>query len=677
MKDKTKKQLIKEPEAPHPRTGDVLRKNDEGFRTLIEHSSDIIQVVDSQGVIRYLSPSVQRILGYRPEELIGRLSIDVVHPDDLQKVAEGFAEALQKPGMPVVTECRCRAKDGTWLVLEGTGINYLDNPTVNGFLSCMHDTTERKQMEEALQASEARARSLIDDVLDSSGVGIIILDPDFRVVWVNRALERYLGLQKDEVIGKDQRELIRQRIKYIFEDPEGFASRILTAYDNNTYIDNLECHALPDAGREERWLEHWSLPVQSGFYAGGRIEHCYDITERKRAEGKIKLAYAEIERIFNTVSDAMRLIDKDFNILRVNDAYAVLTGVSKSEAVGKKCYEMFPGSRCHTPHCPLTRILGGEERVECEVENKRKSGTTVSCILTATPFRGSSSRLIGIVENFRDVTELRRTQEQLQHSQLLASLGEMTAGIAHEVNNPLGSVLLYSELLMASDALPQTKKDLKVIHDEAKRAAKIITDLLTYGRRVKPQMHRLNLHRIIKKALAMRQYEERVQNITVSTNLLNGPLYVKGDSSQFMQVFMNLMLNAEEALREFNGGNIIITTQIDGEWAKVSIADDGTGIPQENLERVFYPFFTTKRIGEGTGLGLSTCYGIVTGHHGLIRAEHNDMGGATFTVELPLAQARGQGSPPRKQKGKVGNQVTEIGKSGGGHGNKQSPSPGC
>jgi signal transduction histidine kinase len=146
----------------------------------------------------------------------------------------------------------------------------------------------------------------------------------------------------------------------------------------------------------------------------------------------------------------------------------------------------------------------------------------------------------------------------------------------------------------------------------------------------------------------MRRYQERVQNIITSSNLQGGPLYVKGDLSQLTQVFMNLILNAEEALRECNGGNILITTQIDWEWAKVSIADDGTGIPEENLNQVFHPFFTTKKVGEGTGLGLSTCYGVITAHDGLIYAENNEMNGATFTVELPLAKTRRQGSLGRE-----------------------------
>ncbi len=246
----------------------------------------------------------------------------------------------------------------------------------------------------------------------------------------------------------------------------------------------------------------------------------------------------------------------------------------------------------------------------------------------------------GFAVAWRDVTERKRIEEQLQRVQVLASLGELTASIAHEVGNPLASILLYSETAMKNDASYQTKKDLKVIRDEAKRAGKLMRDLLAYSRKLEPKMQRFNLHSIIKKVLKMRRYQQKVQNISVSTNLRRGPVYMNGDSSQLMQVFMNLVLNAEEALGKSRGGNIIVTTQIDEAWAKIWITDDGTGILEENLNQVFYPFFTTKQVGKGTGLGLSTCYGIVTGHGGLIRAGNNEMGGATFTVELPLAKAR-------------------------------------
>ena len=163
-------------------------------------------------------------------------------------------------------------------------------------------------------------------------------------------------------------------------------------------------------------------------------------------------------------------------------------------------------------------------------------------------------------------------------------------------------------------------------------------------RKVKYDVRRLDLHRILSKLLDMRRYTERVHNIVVSTDFAEGPLWIRGDSSHLKQLFMNLMLNAEEAVKESGGGHIKVTTRRYREWVRISVSDDARGIPPENLKQVFYPFFTTKDVGEGTGLGLSTCYGIVTNHNGLIRAENNEAGGATFTVELPMATSQEQ--PP-------------------------------
>jgi len=147
---------------------------------------------------------------------------------------------------------------------------------------------EQKRTEEALKESELRYRSLTNDVLDTSSVGIFILDSDFHVVWVNQALERYFGLRREEIIGKDKRQLIRERIKDIFEDPVSFAEKVFATYDDNTYIEHFECHIVPGSEREERWLEHWSQPILSGLYAGGRVEHYSDITERRSVEEQLR-----------------------------------------------------------------------------------------------------------------------------------------------------------------------------------------------------------------------------------------------------------------------------------------------------------------------------------------------------------------------------------------------------
>ncbi|MFC2039162.1 sensor histidine kinase [Chloroflexota bacterium] len=288
-----------------------------------------------------------------------------------------------------------------------------------------------------------------------------------------------------------------------------------------------------------------------------------------------------------------------------------------------------------SPHVPIVVLTG--------LDDEKMAANTLQVGAEDYLVKGEVDGKL-LLRSIQYAVERKQAEEQLQYSQLLSSLGKMTAGIAHEVNNPLGSILLYSELLLTSDLPLQAKKDLRVIHDESKRAAKVMTALLTYSRRLKPQMRRLNLNTVLKKALAMREYEQKVQNIAVSANLIEKSIHVNGDSSQLMQVFINILLNAEEALAEYNSGKIMISTRIEGSRVLVSMADNGIGIPQKMLKQVFFPFYTTKTVGDGTGLGLSTCYGIIATHSGLIYAENNDTGGTTVIVDLPLAKAKNNGT---------------------------------
>jgi len=193
---------------------------------------------------------------------------------------------------------------------------------------------EQKRTEEALKESELRYRSLTNDVLDTTSVGIFILDSDFHVVWVNQALERYFGLRREEIIGKDKRQLIRERIKDIFEDPVSFAEKVFATYDDNTYIERFECHIVLDSEREERWLEHWSQPILSGLYAGGRVEHYSDITERKSVEAQFRQSQ-KMEAI-GTLAGG---IAHDFNNLLtviIGNAQLALMDVIKDESLRKE-----------------------------------------------------------------------------------------------------------------------------------------------------------------------------------------------------------------------------------------------------------------------------------------------------------------------------------------------------
>jgi PAS domain S-box-containing protein len=179
-------------------------------------------------------------------------------------------------------------------------------------------------------------------------------------------------------------------------------------------------------------------PVLYFFVLRPLMQH---ISERKQAEEETELAYAELNQIFNTAADGMRLIDKDFNVLRVNETFSTLSGVSRDEATGKKCYEVFRGPMCFKPDCPLTRILGGEKRVENEVEKERKDGTKIPCIVTGTPFRGPDGKLIGIVEDFKDITTHKQAREALRAALRTAEDERLKSkSIIESIGEPLGII---------------------------------------------------------------------------------------------------------------------------------------------------------------------------------------------------------------------------------------------
>ncbi len=174
--------------------------------------------------------------------------------------------------------------------------------------------------------------------------------------------------------------------------------------------------------------ETWMRLIVVAMFIAFAIYAQFIITRRKRAEQATKHAYAELNQIFNTAADGMRVVDKEFNLLKVNETFSNLSGVSKDEAVGRKCYDVFPGPLCHTPECPLVRILSGEERVEYDAERVRNDGVTVPCIVTATPFVEPGGELVGIVENFKDITKRKQAEKALQkaHDNLEQRVRERT-----------------------------------------------------------------------------------------------------------------------------------------------------------------------------------------------------------------------------------------------------------
>jgi signal transduction histidine kinase len=240
-----------------------------------------------------------------------------------------------------------------------------------------------------------------------------------------------------------------------------------------------------------------------------------------------------------------------------------------------------------------------------------------------------------VIVSVRDITTERKLEQQVIQSERLAAMGAMIGGVAHELNNPLTAIVGVSELLQDNQTTDSGRKQIGILQQQARRAAEIVQNLTYFSSPPAAEKTRVNLGEIVERTLNLHSYTLRKNNITVDFLPQPGLPYVNGDPRQLMQVFLNLILNAEQAIREVRDrGTLRIRLSDAGESVSASFQDDGPGIPQDILTNIFDPFYTTKRPGRGTGLGLSICKSVMKEHNGTLEAANAPGGGAVFTVTL-------------------------------------------
>jgi two-component system NtrC family sensor kinase len=313
-------------------------------------------------------------------------------------------------------------------------------------------------------------------------------------------------------------------------------------------------------------------------------------------------------------------------------------GFEQRELLGRPLLELAAPGFGGALSDAVRSTLGGQQVDNLELEILRRNGEGGKFSANLSPMRDEQGAVTSIVAVLTDITDSAVLRDKLVHAEKMAAVGQLVSGVAHEVNNPLTAILGFADLLMENPELPETaRKDLRVILQEAQRTKQIVQNLLSFARQMPPQRNPVQLNSILRKTIQLRSYDFNSHGVDVIEHLDEGLPDVVGDAHQLQQVFLNILNNAYDAVREVGRpARIEIMSTKAGEAVEVSFSDNGNGI--SHPDKIFDPFFTTKEVGKGTGLGLSICYGIVKEHAGEILC-HNNIGGngATFIVRLPAA----------------------------------------
>ncbi len=481
---------------------------------------------------------------------------------------------------------------------------------------------DERRARDAVGQSEARYRNLFESATDA----IYTLDAHGTFTSVNEATCQLAGRGREELLGRSPLPLVGS--SEVAQLKEHFKAALAGS------VRRYECHFLRTDGTR-RLASVTNTPIRHGTQVIGILGVARDVTDERERALALQRSEARYTRLVESASDAIFTVGADGLLSSVNRSLERSSGKSRAELEGSDfCALVDPRDHAAASNAIRDSLAGSRRRVELRYPSA--DGELRQCSLTLTPL-SEGDAVTGALGIVRDITDERRLAEQLMQQEKLAAVGQLVSGVAHELNNPLASVMAFAQLLLAApQGAPHDRRAIEAINLEAKRAAKIVSNLLTFARQHQPERTITDLNRVIDDTLELRRYALRLAQVEIEMRL--DPLLpiTWADPFQLQQVVLNLITNAEHALSSWDRDRrIVLSTDHAAGQLSLRVSDSGPGIAPENLQRIFNPFFTTKPVGEGTGLGLSISDGIVREHGGRIRVESRPGCGATFIIELP------------------------------------------
>jgi PAS domain S-box-containing protein len=604
---------------------ELIARSQRNFKELIDSFDDAACAVSLDGTLRTVNKRVSELVGLPYTAIVGKKFFEFLEEPTRAGVEAGLVRFLEKRHWAGTV--RLRFKNNTRPFFFDCVLNAIvKSGEVVGVSVLGRDVTEQHE-------KELRFTELFETLQE----GAYFSTPEGKLRDANPALVSILGYAtKEELLSLDPIQLNFDReqppvLGRAADDRGGVRAREITLRkkDGNAAVFLESSRAVwDDAGKLIR-------------YQGTLV----DVTERRKLERQVAQQEEFRRRLLESFPDLILVVDLEERYTFVSSRVRDLLGCPSEDLMGKKISETQADSpelvALYREVAAGTQLFGS-----AEYGTRRHDGSGQSMRASASQFFDADGKLAGVIISVRDITTEKKFEQQVVQSERLAAMGAMIGGVAHELNNPLTSILGVSELLQDSQTTDPARKQIAILQQQARRAAEIVHNLTYFATPPVPGKTRVNLGEIVERTLNLHAYSLRKNNITVDFIREPGLPYVQGDPHQLMQIFLNLILNAEQAIREARDkGTLRIRLGTSGQSVWASFLDDGPGIPAGILTSIFDPFYTTKRPGRGTGLGLSICKSVMKEHNGTVEAANAPGGGAVFTVALPAAVSLGTAGP--------------------------------
>lgn len=477
-----------------------------------------------------------------------------------------------------------------------------------------------KESQKQLALSEDKYRGLFENANE----GIIILrNSELKIADANREVEGLTSYKKEDLLKKD--------VFYLFSAEQ--RNKALDYFEGVIKTGEGRTDSLSILRKDGRAIEvdlstkRIDLGEETFFQMIFR-----DLTDQRKLERKIRESKRNLEAVFDGIRDRLSVQSPDYRILRMNRAVIEEYRTTFQELIGKRCYEAYYQRSLPCENCPIAVTIDTKQPFSSILKISEKEATLR---IFSYPILDEKGNLIAVIEYVHDITEEQRLQDQLIRSEKLASLGILTSGVTHEINNPLSGILGMAEYAMEEKDLLKIQDYLKDILSCGQKIGEVVKGLSSLSRIAKGENKVLvDINEVLENSLKMVRMVNKKSMVEVSEKFQ--PLEkIEANQGEIQLVFSHLIRNAFQAMDDKEGG-LTLSTRSLKDMIEIKVSDNGIGIPQKYLNKIFDPFFTTRKFGEGKGLGLNMVYRIVTKYGGSINVESKEGIGTTFTVQFPI-----------------------------------------